>query len=72
MGLHGKLVAAIEFKAGGDVFHELFRYRPHHVSTASPRVKGCELHDGEFGQTGSIISWKYVHGALNIYYYKMF
>ncbi|KAL3625468.1 hypothetical protein CASFOL_030922 [Castilleja foliolosa] len=61
MGLTGKLVAAIEFKAGGDVFHELFRHKPHHVSKASPKVHGCDLHEGEFGHAGSIISWTYTH-----------
>ncbi|KAL1544899.1 kirola-like [Salvia divinorum] len=62
MGLHGKLVAAIEFKAGGDVFHELFRHKPQHISTISPEiVKGCELHEGEFGHVGSIICWDYIH-----------
>ncbi|KAK4433006.1 MLP-like protein 28 [Sesamum alatum] len=62
MGLTGKLVAATEFKAGGDVFHELFGHKPHHVSTTSPdKVQGCDLHEGEFGQVGSIICWKYTH-----------
>ena len=62
MGLHGKLIAAIEFKAGGDVFHELFRYNPQHISTATPdKVQGCDLHEGEFGHVGSIICWRYTH-----------
>ncbi|KAK6126883.1 hypothetical protein DH2020_014461 [Rehmannia glutinosa] len=62
MGLTGKLVAAIEFKAGGDVFHELFRHKPQHISTVTPdKVQGCELHEGEFGHVGSIICWKYTH-----------
>ena len=61
MGLHGKLVAAIEFKAGGDVFHELFRDTPHHVCIASPNVHACDLIEGEFGKVGSIISWTYSH-----------
>ncbi|KAH6816066.1 hypothetical protein C2S53_011795 [Perilla frutescens var. hirtella] len=62
MGLHGKLVAAIEFKAGGDVFHELFRNKPHHISTATPeKIKGCDLVEGEFGKVGSIICWTYTH-----------
>ncbi|XP_073157911.1 kirola-like [Henckelia pumila] len=62
MGLIGKLVAATEFKAGGDVFHDLFKQRPQHISTASPdKVQGCDLHEGEFGKVGSIISWRYTH-----------
>ncbi|KAL0427006.1 UNVERIFIED_CONTAM: MLP-like protein 28 [Sesamum latifolium] len=62
MGLRGKLLSATEFKAGGDLFHELFRHKPHHVSTASPeKVQGCDLHEGDFGHVGSIICWKYTH-----------
>ncbi|KAH6833283.1 hypothetical protein C2S53_002382 [Perilla frutescens var. hirtella] len=62
MGLHGKLIAAMEFKAGGDVFHELFRHNPHNVSNASPeKVQGCDLHEGQFGHVGTIICWRYTH-----------
>ncbi|KAG6433355.1 hypothetical protein SASPL_104965 [Salvia splendens] len=61
MGLHGKLVAAIEFKAGGDVFHDFFRHTPHDVPTATQYVHGCDLIEGEFGHAGSIICWTYTH-----------
>ncbi|KAK4479142.1 hypothetical protein RD792_014653 [Penstemon davidsonii] len=62
MGLTGKLVAAIEFRAGGDLFHELFRYNPQHISTTTPdKVQGCDLHEGEFGKVGSLICWRYTH-----------
>ncbi|XP_057781600.1 kirola-like [Salvia miltiorrhiza] len=60
MGLHGKLIAAVEFRAGGDVFHELLKNNPHNFSTMSPEiVQGCDLHEGEFGDVGSIICWRY-------------
>ncbi|XP_073154251.1 kirola-like [Henckelia pumila] len=62
MGLIGKLIAETEFKAGGDVFHDLFKQKPQHISTASPdKVQGCDLHEGEFGKVGSIICWRYTH-----------
>ncbi|CAK9144389.1 unnamed protein product [Ilex paraguariensis] len=32
----GKLVAQTEIKSDGDVFHEIFRYRPHHIKNMSP------------------------------------
>ncbi|KAK4479146.1 hypothetical protein RD792_014657 [Penstemon davidsonii] len=69
MGLTGKLVAAIEFRAGGDVFHELVTLKPHHVSKTSPeKVQGCDLHEGEFGKVGSVICWRYTHGKSYILY----
>ncbi|KAL2494380.1 Polyketide cyclase/dehydrase and lipid transport superfamily protein [Forsythia ovata] len=62
MGLTGKLIAQIEFKHGGDVFHELFKHKPHHISNIIPeKVQGCDLHEGEFGKVGSKIQWRYTH-----------
>ncbi|XP_057781595.1 kirola-like [Salvia miltiorrhiza] len=62
MGLHGKLIAAIEFKAGGDLFHEIYMQKPNQVSIASPdKVQGCDLLEGQFGQVGAIIYWTYTH-----------
>ncbi|KAK4479145.1 hypothetical protein RD792_014656 [Penstemon davidsonii] len=62
MGLTGKLVAAIEFRAGGDVFHDLVTHKPHHVSTTTPeKIQSCDLLEGEFGKVGSVICWRYTH-----------
>ncbi|EYU18071.1 hypothetical protein MIMGU_mgv1a023909mg, partial [Erythranthe guttata] len=36
MGLSGKLVSKTNIKSDGDVFHEIFRERPHHVPDMSP------------------------------------
>ncbi|CAI9096002.1 OLC1v1032062C1 [Oldenlandia corymbosa var. corymbosa] len=55
-----KMVRSIEIKSGGDVFHEIFRDRPHDLSTISPtNVKSVDLHDGEWGKVGSVTLWKY-------------
>ncbi|KAL2534234.1 Polyketide cyclase/dehydrase and lipid transport superfamily protein [Abeliophyllum distichum] len=62
MGLTGKLIAQIEFKHGGDVFHDLFKHKPHHISNVIPHtVQGCDLLEGEFGKVGSKINWNYTH-----------
>ncbi|KAK6157592.1 hypothetical protein DH2020_011840 [Rehmannia glutinosa] len=62
MGLKGKLISAMDIKSDGDVFHEIFRDKPHHVSGMSPdHVQNCDLHDGEWGKVGSIICWNYTH-----------
>ncbi|KAM7484661.1 hypothetical protein LguiA_000670 [Lonicera macranthoides] len=67
-GLSGHMVDKIEIKSDGDVFHEIFRYRPHHISNMSPgKIKGVDLHEGEWGTVGSVICWKYVHdGKENV------
>ncbi|CAK9152122.1 unnamed protein product [Ilex paraguariensis] len=58
----GKLVAQTEIKSDGDVFHEIFRYRPHHIKDMSPaNIQGCEIHEGEWGTVGSVIFWNYTH-----------
>ncbi|KAM7463430.1 hypothetical protein LguiA_031551 [Lonicera macranthoides] len=62
MGLTGKLVGQKEIKSSGDLFHELFRHKPHHLSNITPtKVQGCDLHEGEWVTVGSIIFWNYVH-----------
>ncbi|KAK1380608.1 Kirola [Heracleum sosnowskyi] len=59
----GKLVSQTKLKSSaGDAFHDLFRHKPHHISNISPQsIQNCDLHDGEWGSEGSIISWNYVH-----------
>ncbi|KAL9231106.1 hypothetical protein vseg_006369 [Gypsophila vaccaria] len=60
MGVTGKLEIEVDIKASGDVFHELFGVNPHHVSNIMPdKVHACDLHEGDFGQIGSIIQWDY-------------
>ncbi|CAA3026917.1 kirola-like [Olea europaea subsp. europaea] len=60
MGLKGKLTAQIEMKAGGDLFHELVRYEPQQIPNISPTtIQGCDLHEGDWGNVGSVYFWKY-------------
>ncbi|KAL6573789.1 hypothetical protein OROHE_002248 [Orobanche hederae] len=60
--LTGKLVSQINIKSDGDVFHEIFRERPHHISDMSPaHIQKCDLHDGDWGKLGSVIFWNYTH-----------
>ncbi|KAL2546173.1 MLP-like protein [Forsythia ovata] len=62
MGLTGKLVSTVDIKSDGDVFHEIFRERPHHISGMSPaNIQKCDLHDGQWGTVGSVIYWNYTH-----------
>ncbi|KAL3654492.1 hypothetical protein CASFOL_004173 [Castilleja foliolosa] len=60
--LTGKLVSQTNIKSDGDVFHEIFRERPHHLSVMSPaHIQKCVLHDGDFGQVGSVVFFNYTH-----------
>ncbi|KAF9674002.1 hypothetical protein SADUNF_Sadunf10G0082500 [Salix dunnii] len=44
-------------------FHSLNRCRPHHISNMSPaKVQNVDLHEGDWGKPGTVISWSYVHG----------
>ncbi|KAL8035004.1 hypothetical protein ABFX02_12G068600 [Erythranthe guttata] len=62
MELSGKLVSQIKIKLDGDVFHELVRERPHHISDMSPvNVQNCDLQEGQWGTVGSVIYWNYTH-----------
>ncbi|XP_047308266.1 kirola-like [Impatiens glandulifera] len=53
-------VKQVEIKSDGDVFHELFRSKPHHISNISP-TNYLDLHEGDWGTVGSVIFWKYTH-----------
>ncbi|KAL3501899.1 hypothetical protein ACH5RR_036348 [Cinchona calisaya] len=60
MSLTGKLVSQIEIKSDGDLFYELFRQKPHHLSNVSPDTfQGVELHEGEWGVMGSVFFSNY-------------
>ncbi|XP_021774943.1 MLP-like protein 31 [Chenopodium quinoa] len=60
MGIKGKLEVEVDINCHGDIFHEIFSTRPHHVSDMSPsNIHACDVHDGEFGKPGSIINWNY-------------
>ncbi|XP_021750122.1 MLP-like protein 43 [Chenopodium quinoa] len=65
MSLKRKLEGEVEIRAGaGDVYHEIYESRPHHVSHAAPHfVESCDVVEGEFGKPGSIILWKYKTGG---------
>ncbi len=60
MGLKGKLIAEVEVRSSGDLFHDLFATKPHDIATISPNhIQGCAVHEGEFGKPGSTILWNY-------------
>ncbi|KAI5677887.1 hypothetical protein M9H77_08837 [Catharanthus roseus] len=62
MGLKGKMIGQTEIKAGGDVFHDIIKMRPHELSKMSPdKVKAFTLLEGELGKVGSKICWHYTH-----------
>ncbi|MGV7468058.1 hypothetical protein PJI21_29180, partial [Mycobacterium kansasii] len=58
--MSGKFEVEVDIKSCGDLFHELFKSKPHEISNISPdKVHGCEVHEGDFGHPGSIIKWDY-------------
>ncbi|CAN8291855.1 unnamed protein product [Cochlearia groenlandica] len=60
--LLGELEVEVEIKAPAAKFYHMYAGRPHHVARATPRnVQACDLHDGEWGEVGSIIYWNYFH-----------
>lgn len=61
--LYGKLETDVEIKASSTQFHHMFRHKPHHISNASSdKVQACNLHEGDWGTVGAVISWNYFHG----------
>ena len=65
------LVAIIETTvviiSSPEKLHDLFVGKKHHIPSASPSfVHGCELHEGEMGQVGSVVTWNYFHGKSTL------
>ncbi|XP_047309683.1 kirola-like [Impatiens glandulifera] len=57
-----KMMRHVEIKSDGDVFHEIFKTRPHHLSDMSPTlVQNFELLEGELGTVGSVVLFHYNH-----------
>lgn len=67
MDLTGKLEAEVEIGSSGDLFHELWSNAPHETCNIHPELlQSCDLHEGEFGKTGTILLWNYVLGIYII------
>uniref|UniRef100_A0A3Q7GMC8 Bet v I/Major latex protein domain-containing protein n=1 Tax=Solanum lycopersicum TaxID=4081 RepID=A0A3Q7GMC8_SOLLC len=57
----------------GDVFHEFFRQRPHHLSNICPdKIQNVNIHEGEWGTVGSINFWNFTHGKHILYLILIF
>ncbi|XP_010066609.1 MLP-like protein 28 [Eucalyptus grandis] len=62
MTVHGKMEIDLEIRAPADKFHDVFSCRPHHISNMSTdKIHGVDLHDGDWGKAGSVVSWSYTH-----------
>ncbi|TMW91418.1 hypothetical protein EJD97_014362 [Solanum chilense] len=67
MSLHGKLVSEIEIKCDGDIFYEVYRHRPHHISTMSRNnIQNVDVHEGEWGTVDSVIFWNFIHDGKEV------
>ncbi|KAH0692194.1 hypothetical protein KY285_019291 [Solanum tuberosum] len=63
MGMKGKMIVSLEVKCGGHSVYDIFHTNTHHLPNISPsRVKHFEIHEGEIGKIGSVVSLKYYEG----------
>nr|VDD33111.1 unnamed protein product [Brassica oleracea] len=58
------LETTVELKSSPGKFLDMFIGKQQfEVSSICPSyIQGCELREGEMGQVGSIVVWRYVHG----------
>ena len=65
MTLSGQLETELEAKVSASIFHDVLSCRPHHFSNMTPdHVHGVELHEGEWGKPGTVITWTYKHDGV--------
>lgn len=63
MSLVRELGTVIEVRVSAAEFYEVFSCRPYISTITSPgNVQSCELVEGEWGKTGSFISWTFTRG----------
>lgn len=65
MALIGKMVSEVEINSNGDdIFHIVAGKKAQHAPNLSPeKVHKVEIHQGEWGDHGSIKVWTYVAGS---------
>ncbi|KAK7360416.1 hypothetical protein VNO77_02409 [Canavalia gladiata] len=57
-----KVECSVHIKASGEKFLDLYSNKTHHIAKICPdKVQAVNIHKGEWGSVGSIISWNYVH-----------
>ncbi|KAK1423128.1 hypothetical protein QVD17_18423 [Tagetes erecta] len=62
MALSGKRVFQFEIKSSGNLFHELWKTKPHELPSLTPTtIQNCQVLDGQVGTVGSILLWNYFH-----------
>ncbi|KAG5236791.1 Csf-2 family protein [Salix suchowensis] len=65
MTLCGKMEGEVEIKVSAETFHDVFSCRPHHISKMSPaKIQNVDLHEGDWGKPGTVITWSYVHDGV--------
>jgi len=53
----------VHIKASAEQFYDVLCNRTHHIATIAPEIiQSVQIHEGEWGSEGSIISWTYIHG----------
>ena len=60
MGVTGKLEVDLELKASGDEFYKMLSNQVHQMPNASSRIQAVDLHEGDWGNPGSIKLWTYI------------
>ncbi|TKY49593.1 MLP protein 31 [Spatholobus suberectus] len=57
-----KVETNVHIKASAEQFYNVFCNKTHHIANILPeKIKSVEIHEGEWGTEGSIISWNYLH-----------
>jgi len=53
----------VHIKASAEQFYDVFCNRPYRIANILPQIiQSVQIHKGEWGTQGSIISWNYILG----------
>ncbi|KAI3502131.1 hypothetical protein L1887_30162 [Cichorium endivia] len=62
MATTGKIAREVEFKADVNLVYDIYKNKPNNSAIIAPdKVQGCDLVAGQWGASGSIILWHFIH-----------
>ncbi|KAI3728678.1 hypothetical protein L6452_17319 [Arctium lappa] len=62
MAITGKVVREMDIKCDVNFLHQFFNHKPHEMVVITPDiVRRCDLVSGQWGTSGSVISWHFIH-----------
>ncbi|CAI9275467.1 unnamed protein product [Lactuca saligna] len=58
----GKLVREVEIKSDINLVYEIYKHKPNNSTVIGP-IQGCDLVSAQWGGSGFVILWRFIHSG---------